>query len=241
MFSWAPAWPESREAHPLGPLAPGRDIGVGVGPGGRYANQGRGEKYRKMGFSAADLTGMWSHRNPADLLLSLSTTFWKNQERSWSDFGFLTKKKVQLYSCKLSFIWGKMSTASQETAPQRALRDCSKEVVEQGQYIRFWWRVKVKVKLLSRVQLFETPWSLPVFSIHGIFQARVPEWVAISFFRGSSWPRDQTLVSRIAGRRFTLWDTREAHGEGGIQCNQALISQGVFCRSPFCWCHHEGI
>ena len=34
--------------------------------------------------------------------------------------------------------------------------------------------------------------SLPGFSVHGIFQARVPEWVAFSFSRGSSWPRDRT-------------------------------------------------
>ena len=51
--------------------------------------------------------------------------------------------------------------------------------------------------------------SLPGSSIHGIFQARVLEWVAISFSRGSSWPRDWTQVSRIAGRRFTIWATRE--------------------------------
>ena len=47
-------------------------------------------------------------------------------------------------------------------------------------------------------------YSLPGFSVHGIFQARVPEWVVISFSRGSSRPRDQTQVSRIAGRHFTL-------------------------------------
>ena len=52
--------------------------------------------------------------------------------------------------------------------------------------------------------------SLPGFSIHGIFQATVPEWVAISFSRVSSQPRDQTWVSHIAGRCFTLWATREA-------------------------------
>ena len=52
--------------------------------------------------------------------------------------------------------------------------------------------------------------SLPDFSVHGIFQTRVLEWVVISFSRGSSWPRDQTQVSRIVGRRFTLWATREA-------------------------------
>ena len=53
-------------------------------------------------------------------------------------------------------------------------------------------------------------YSLPGFSIRGIFQARVLEWVAISFSRGSSRPGDRTQVSRIAGRHFILWATREA-------------------------------
>ena len=52
--------------------------------------------------------------------------------------------------------------------------------------------------------------SLPGSFIHGIFQARVLEWVAISFSRESSQPRDWTWVSCIAGRRFTVWATREA-------------------------------
>ena len=46
-------------------------------------------------------------------------------------------------------------------------------------------------------------------SVHGIFQARVLEWVAISFSRGSSSPRDWTQVSCLVGRRFTIWATRE--------------------------------
>ena len=46
--------------------------------------------------------------------------------------------------------------------------------------------------------------SLPGSSVHGISQARILEWVAIPFSRGSSRPRDQTLVSCIAGRCFTL-------------------------------------
>ena len=41
-------------------------------------------------------------------------------------------------------------------------------------------------------------------SVHGILQARVLEWVAISFSRGSSPPRDRTQVSRIVDRRFTI-------------------------------------
>ena len=51
--------------------------------------------------------------------------------------------------------------------------------------------------------------SLPGSSVPGIFQARGLEWVAISFSRGSSWPRDWTQVSHIAGRRFTIWATRK--------------------------------
>ena len=39
--------------------------------------------------------------------------------------------------------------------------------------------------------------SLPGSSVHGLFQARILEWVAISFCRGSSWPRGQTWVSCI--------------------------------------------
>ena len=52
--------------------------------------------------------------------------------------------------------------------------------------------------------------SPPSSSVHGILQARIVEWVAISFSRGSSRPRDRTQVSHIAGRRFNLCTTREA-------------------------------
>ena len=52
--------------------------------------------------------------------------------------------------------------------------------------------------------------SLLGSSVHGILQARILDWVAIPFFRGSSWPRDRTQVSSIAGRFFTIWASREA-------------------------------
>ena len=57
--------------------------------------------------------------------------------------------------------------------------------------------------------------SLPGSSIHGIFQARILEWVAISFSRRSSRPRDWTQVSCNAGRCFTIWATREVQGSKG--------------------------
>ena len=50
----------------------------------------------------------------------------------------------------------------------------------------------------------------PGSSVHGILQARILEWVAISFSRGSSWLRDQIWVSCMAGRFFTIQATREA-------------------------------
>ena len=52
--------------------------------------------------------------------------------------------------------------------------------------------------------------SPPGSSVHGDLQARILEWVAMSSSRGSSQPRDQTQVSRIAGGFFTVWATREA-------------------------------
>ena len=41
------------------------------------------------------------------------------------------------------------------------------------------------------------------YTVHGILQARIPEWVAVPVFRGSSQPRERTQVSNIAGRFFT--------------------------------------
>ena len=48
------------------------------------------------------------------------------------------------------------------------------------------------------------------FSVHGIFQARILEWVVIPFSRVSSWLRYRTWLFHILGRFFTIWVTREA-------------------------------
>ena len=52
------------------------------------------------------------------------------------------------------------------------------------------------------------------YTVHGIFQTRILEWVAFPFYRGSFQPRDQTQVSWIMGRFFTSWTTREAQWKG---------------------------
>ena len=69
------------------------------------------------------------------------------------------------------------------------------------------------LQLFRHVQLFATPRSPPGSSVHGIFQARMLEQVAISCSRGSSQPRDQTWDSHISciDRRILYhWATREA-------------------------------
>ena len=53
--------------------------------------------------------------------------------------------------------------------------------------------------------------SPPGFSVHGILQARILEWLAMPSSRGSSRTREWTRVSCIAGRFFTIWATKEAH------------------------------
>ena len=85
------------------------------------------------------------------------------------------------------------------------------------QYHSFRWVVHLLVSWTIRsevVQSYPALWdpmdcSLSGSSVHGIFQARVLEWITIFFSRGSSRPRNRTRVSRIAGRCFTIWATRE--------------------------------
>ena len=94
---------------------------------------------------------------------------------------------------------------------------------------RRWWASKhyrILILLCWRIDIFircfccSVPKSSPTlfdcmdcspsgFSVHGVFQARTLEWVAISFSRRSSWPRDWTWVSHTVGRRFTVWATRK--------------------------------
>ena len=88
----------------------------------------------------------------------------------------------------------------------------------------------VKEKSLCHVQLFVTPWTVAYQAppSMGFFQARELEWVAISFSRASSQPKDRTRVSHIAGRLFTLCATRKAQGkwEGGSKGRVHVYTYG---------------
>ena len=67
--------------------------------------------------------------------------------------------------------------------------------------------VCVKMKVAQSGLTLCDPWD---YTVHVILQARILEWVAVPFSRGSSQSRDQTQVSHIAGGFFTSWATKEA-------------------------------
>ena len=136
----------------------------------------------------------WTNFNKipgTNLIMNISQFLW-----TWNSFS--------LISLVFRIVWF-VSTYFYLSQLNRALLQINHSNVIQRQ--------KVKVKSLSD-PMDPMNCSLPGSSIHGIFQARVLEWVAIAFSRGSSQPRDQTLVSHIAGRCFNLWASRP-----GIGCN----------------------
>ena len=82
---------------------------------------------------------------------------------------------------------------------------------------------KVKVKVAQPCPTFCNPMD---YRIHEILQARILEWIAFAFSRGSSQPRDRTQVSFIAGRFFTSWATREAWCWKRLKANRESGGKG---------------
>ena len=103
----------------------------------------------------------------------------------------------------------------------------SGQIIWAGKYflIHIVWYYFVALKVLV-AQLCLTlcdpvDCSPPGSSVHGILHLRILECVAISFSRGSSWSRDQTWVSWIAGRFFTIWAT-------SISCHHCIVYPSLF-------------
>ena len=126
---------------------------------------------------------------------SVNTTVTLLVLKYFNRFPCLQKKVHTLYSKKCTFF--SQSTISSHF-PRPLLFFC------------------VRACVLSRFSQCPTLWhpldySPPGSSVHGILQARMLEWVAISSSVGSSWPRDGTRISHTAGRFFIHWATWEAH------------------------------
>ena len=67
------------------------------------------------------------------------------------------------------------------------------------------------------------------YRVHGILQARILQWVAVPFSRGSSQPRGRTQVSHIADGFFTSWATREAQNHITATAAKSLQSCPTLC------------
>ena len=68
--------------------------------------------------------------------------------------------------------------------------------------------------------------ELPCSSVHGILQARLLEWVAISFFRGSSQPRDQSGSPELQANSFPSQPPEEALGNHE-EARNGILGKGV--------------
>ena len=94
---------------------------------------------------------------------------------------------------------------------------------------------------LSHVQLFATPRTPTKLLCQGVPQARILEWVAISFSKGSSQPRDRTQVSCIAGGFFTIWadahkrnrgESRKHYAKGKTDAKDHISYDSIHMQCP---------
>ena len=113
-------------------------------------------------------------------------------------------------------------------------------VAKSQTWLSYWSDWKMKGKESEIAQLCPTLCD-PVdcrpsgSSVHGISQARILEWVAISFSRGSSWPMDRTRVSCIAGRHFNLWATRK------MDCVLCCGFRTMYYKGCVLWCDNSAL
>ena len=106
---------------------------------------------------------------------------------------------------QILFSWAPKSL-QMVTAAMKLKDACS---LEEKLWQSWKWKSGSEVALSCLTLCNPLDCSPPGFSVHGIFQARILEWGAISFSRRSSRLRDWTWVSCIGGRRFTVWTTLE--------------------------------
>ena len=131
-------------------------------------------------------------------------------------------KGFDLIECPKNYGWRFMTLFRRQwSRPSPRKRNAKRQTLVWGGLTNSWVRKRSKRQRRKRkiiirdiAQLCPTlcdpmDCSLPRSSVHGIFQAKVLEWIAISFSSGSSQTRDQTQVSRIVDRCFTVWATRD--------------------------------
>ena len=138
---------------------------------------------------------------------------------------------AKLGSQDIPRVTGNSSLGVQNEAGQRQIEFCQENALvianthfqQHKRWLYIWISPDAAAKSLQSCPTLWDPkdGSPPGSSVCGILQARIVEWVAISFSRGSSQPRNQTQVSATAGRFLTDWAVRKA-----ILCPTCLLS---FC------------
>ena len=164
------------------------------------------------------LQSMGSLRVRHNWAISLSLFTVMHWRRKWQPTPvFLpgeSRGRGSLVGCRL---WGRTESDTTEGTWQQQQQPWNQKIIHPS--IIIWentdhvkdrtamcvWGLNCCVIICDRMD-----YSLYGSSVHGIFQARILEWVAISYSRGSSWPRDQTHVSRIGKRILYHWVTWEA-------------------------------
>ena len=115
---------------------------------------------------------------------------------------------LQYHTCFVLLCLSKLSTETHQSIHRSAvdLKSLQNELSSKNTSLSFTPLHRLGEVKLSCSVVFATPWtcSLPESSVHGILQAIIRAWGVTSFSRGSSQPRDQTQVSCIAGRFFTI-------------------------------------
>ena len=99
---------------------------------------------------------------------------------------------------------------------------------------------KSEILLIVSDRCNAVDYSLPGSSVLGILQARILEWAAISFSRGSSQSRHETQVSHIAGRFFTIWATRKALSLLDDTVNCCVLKEVSYCSLKYFPCLNYG-
>ena len=134
-----------------------------------------------LGRKALQLPQAWGYWNKEEAWERM-LDYWSGNANTFSLWGHRENKIFWFWKfLHAAFIFLSFVLLLQAFAMELCLPPCSPSPRE-----GFWRLKKVKVKPCPTLYN-PLDYSLPSSSIHGIFQARVLEWVAISFFRGSSW------------------------------------------------------
>ena len=163
----------------------------------------------KLGKDWDEATGWWGRA--ARILKTLPEFIMEKILNTWNKHSFVTPLcfNKDIYKC-----WWIMTEGNKGVAGGRSIQwHYGERKAAGGQIFRnlFIERINMNFNVKSFVsQMLIQILSLLDSSVHGILQVRILEWAAIPFSRGSAWPRDQTWVSCIAGRFFTVWATKEA-------------------------------